>query len=64
MSSNLQTAMETLITVFHSYSGKEGDKFKLSKAELKNLLQGEFSDLLTVSILPTVLKSKTHTFYT
>lgn len=50
MSSNLQTAMEGLISVFHSYSGKEGDKYKLSKAELKNLLQGELAEFLTVSV--------------
>lgn len=50
MSSNLQTAMEGLISVFHSYSGKEGDKYKLSKAELKNLLQGELVEFLTVSV--------------
>lgn len=50
MSSNLQTAMEGLIAVFHSYSGKEGDKYKLSKAELKNLLQGELAELLAVSV--------------
>lgn len=57
MSSNLQTAMEGLISVFHSYSAKEGDKYKLCKAELKNLLQGELSELLNVSELMSCQKS-------
>uniref|UniRef100_A0A8C9XWD4 Protein S100 n=1 Tax=Sander lucioperca TaxID=283035 RepID=A0A8C9XWD4_SANLU len=39
--SELQTAMNTLLKVFHSYSGKEGDKFKLNKSELKKLLTTE-----------------------
>ncbi|TDH11301.1 hypothetical protein EPR50_G00059500 [Perca flavescens] len=39
--SKLQTAMAILIEVFHSYSGKEGDKNKLNKSELKNLLKTE-----------------------
>ncbi len=51
MSSDLQNAMEGLITVFHSYSGKEGDKYKLSVAELKSLLHGELCEFLSVSIL-------------
>uniref|UniRef100_A0A3B4TA17 Protein S100 n=1 Tax=Seriola dumerili TaxID=41447 RepID=A0A3B4TA17_SERDU len=33
-----QYAMAGLIDVFHSYSGKEGDKHKLNKRELKTLL--------------------------
>lgn len=49
MSSKLQEAMEGLISVFHSYSANEGDKYKLSKAELKTLLQGELACLLAVS---------------
>ena len=49
MGSKLENAMEGLITVFHSYSSKEGDKYKLSKAELKSLLQGELGDFLAVS---------------
>lgn len=49
MASQLENAMETLIKVFHTYSSKEGDKYKLSKAELKSLLQGELSVFLAVS---------------
>ncbi|KAJ3598112.1 hypothetical protein NHX12_001626 [Muraenolepis orangiensis] len=47
MASQLERAMEGLIEVFHSYSSKEGDKYKLSRAEMKNLLQGELADFLT-----------------
>lgn len=50
MVSQLENAMESLIKVFHTYSSKEGDKYKLSKAELKSLLQGELNDFLTVSV--------------
>ncbi|XP_034729510.1 protein S100-B-like [Etheostoma cragini] len=39
--SDLQSAVALLIKVFHSYSGKEGDKHKLNKAELKTLLKNE-----------------------
>uniref|UniRef100_A0A9L0RKX8 Protein S100-A1 n=1 Tax=Equus caballus TaxID=9796 RepID=A0A9L0RKX8_HORSE len=46
MGSELETAMETLISVFHAHSGKEGDKYKLSKKELKELLQTELSGFL------------------
>ncbi|KAG3281615.1 hypothetical protein H1C71_032299 [Ictidomys tridecemlineatus] len=50
MGSELETAMETLINVFHAHSGKEGDKYKLSKKELKELLQTELSGFLDVSM--------------
>ena len=43
MGSELETAMETLINVFHAHSGKEGDKYKLSKKELKELVQKELT---------------------
>lgn len=49
MGSQLENAMETLIKVFHTYSSKEGDKYKLSKTELNSLLQGELSVFLAVS---------------
>lgn len=42
--------METLINVFHHYSGKEGDKYKLSKKELKELLQSELGCFLEVGV--------------
>ncbi|XP_008287185.1 protein S100-A1-like [Stegastes partitus] len=49
MCANLQGAMEDLIKVFHRYSAKEGDKYKLNNKELKNLLQEELSDFLAGS---------------
>ncbi|XP_054851096.1 protein S100-A1 [Eublepharis macularius] len=46
MASQLESAVEGLIAVFHNYSGKEGDKYKLNKKELKELLQTELGTLL------------------
>uniref|UniRef100_A0A670XUF2 Protein S100 n=1 Tax=Pseudonaja textilis TaxID=8673 RepID=A0A670XUF2_PSETE len=46
MPSQLEGAMDTLIRVFHHYSGKEGDKYKLNKGELKQLLTSELTDFL------------------
>ncbi|KAM3873509.1 protein S100-A1 [Diretmus argenteus] len=56
MSSQLETAMEGLIKVFHSYSSNEGDKYKLSRLELKNLLQGELSSFMSASKDPLVVE--------
>ncbi|KAG8009784.1 hypothetical protein GBF38_013816 [Nibea albiflora] len=47
--SKLETAMDTIIDVFKYYSSKEGDKFKLSRLELKNLLRGELNSYLQTS---------------
>ncbi|XP_056270571.1 ictacalcin-like [Pseudoliparis swirei] len=44
--SDIQQAMALLINAFDKYAGKEGDKNTLSKAELKDLLQNEFGDML------------------
>uniref|UniRef100_A0A8C5Q438 Protein S100 n=1 Tax=Leptobrachium leishanense TaxID=445787 RepID=A0A8C5Q438_9ANUR len=46
MCSKLEEAMETLISVFHTYSGREGDTEKLSKKEMKDLLQNELGEFL------------------
>ncbi|XP_012673452.1 protein S100-A1 [Clupea harengus] len=54
MVSLLEKSMEGLIKVFHNYSGKEGDRHKLSKGEMKSLLQGELSDFLAASKDPMV----------
>lgn len=41
MASKLDKVMQTLVTVFNKYAGKEGDKTKLNKAEMKTLMQNE-----------------------
>ncbi|GLD59215.1 protein S100-A1-like isoform X1, partial [Lates japonicus] len=45
-SSNLESAMQMLIKTFHKYSGKEGDKYTLSRGELKELLLEELGSYL------------------
>uniref|UniRef100_A0A3Q1C984 Protein S100 n=1 Tax=Amphiprion ocellaris TaxID=80972 RepID=A0A3Q1C984_AMPOC len=46
--SNLESAMQMLIKTFHKYSGKEGDKYTLSRGELKELLLEELGSYLGV----------------
>ncbi|KAM4528178.1 protein S100-Z [Odontesthes bonariensis] len=46
MPSQLEGAMGALITVFYNYSGNDGDKHKLNKGELKQLLNSELTDFL------------------
>lgn len=47
--------MDALITVFHNYAGNDGDKHKLNKGELKQLLHSELTDFLTVKNVSGVL---------
>ncbi|KAM6903214.1 S100 calcium binding protein S [Lycodopsis pacificus] len=44
--SNLESAMQMLIKTFHKYSGNEGDKYTLSRGELKQLLLEELGTYL------------------
>ncbi|KAG7233888.1 hypothetical protein INR49_006252 [Caranx melampygus] len=57
MSSKLQDTMTGLIDVFYAYSGKEGDKYKLNKKELKTLLNAELTDFLSASNDPMVVEN-------
>lgn len=59
--SNIQQAMTLLITTFDKYSSKEGDRHTLSKAELKDLLENEFGQMLMVSDLFPSSVSVPHT---
>ncbi|MGH0131691.1 UNVERIFIED_CONTAM: hypothetical protein FKN15_032766 [Acipenser sinensis] len=44
--SQLEGAMAAMISVFHKYSGKEGDKYTLSNGELKDLIKNELGNFL------------------
>ncbi|XP_043549031.1 protein S100-B isoform X1 [Chiloscyllium punctatum] len=44
--SDLENAMVTIIETFHKYSGREGDKLKLKKVELKELINNELSNFI------------------
>ncbi|XP_048117868.1 S100 calcium binding protein T [Alosa alosa] len=44
--STLENAMQLMIQTFHKYSGNEGDKYTLSKAELKEMLTTELGNYL------------------
>lgn len=44
--SALEAAVVALIDVFHQYSGREGDRHKLKKSELKELINHELAHFL------------------
>lgn len=45
---DLETSMATIIAVFQKYSEREGDKHKLKKSELRELLHDELPELMAV----------------
>lgn len=47
MPSELENAMESLITVFHRYASKDG-KGTLNRRELRELMENELSNFLKV----------------
>lgn len=46
--STLENAMQLMIQTFHKYSGNEGDKYTLSRVELKEMLTQELGSYLGV----------------
>ncbi|KAM6974852.1 protein S100-A10a [Tautogolabrus adspersus] len=46
MPSELESAMESLIKVFHKYASKEGRSGTLSRRELRELMEAELSTFL------------------
>ncbi|XP_038661462.1 protein S100-Z isoform X2 [Scyliorhinus canicula] len=55
MPSQLEGAMDSLIHIFHNYSGKEGDKYKLNKGEMRELLQSELGNFLAAQKDPSLV---------
>uniref|UniRef100_A0A8C8VQ26 Protein S100 n=1 Tax=Pelusios castaneus TaxID=367368 RepID=A0A8C8VQ26_9SAUR len=47
MARPLEKALDTMVSIFHNYSGKEGDKYKLNKAELKQLITKELPSYIS-----------------
>ncbi|XP_075763948.1 protein S100-A4-like [Pelodiscus sinensis] len=47
MARPMERALELMVSTFHKYSGKEGDKHKLNKAELKELVTKELPSYIS-----------------
>lgn len=50
MPSELENAMQSLITVFHRYASEDGKNYTLSRRELRNLMTNELSNFLKVRL--------------
>lgn len=50
---DLENSLATIIDVFHKHAEKDGDKHKLKKSELKDLINDELPNLVGVSYSKT-----------